>query len=223
VRTPFRSSGVGSFLVLFALNLSAQEPAPSAELKSPGTATLISAGATVGGLALGALLIELSDGNGGSGFVERQAGSAGASLFVGGLVAGPALGYLYADEMRRARGGAIFRAAAGVATAVAIVAVAINELEDLAEGEPTTKDDEIGAIAAVGVGAMAASALIDIVRLPGVVRRHNRELTARARGVTPDAASPPPPPTASGEPRVAVVASYSMRHRAPGIAVRVRL
>lgn len=190
--------------------------APEAAIKSPSKAVLISTGGTALGIGAGMLLLDFATGDDGSGFLEQQAGNAGGLLLVGGVVAGPALGYMYAGEFRQARGGIILRAVASVVTGVVVLVLAIEDFTDIFEPGESGNAGTIKAVASVGGALVAGSIVLDVARLPGVVRRHNAAVAERALGTARWESSTR---GATFQAPVAVVyPTYSLRHRAPGIA-----
>jgi len=160
--------------------------------KSAATAVLASVGATVIGTAVGLGLMSVAVDDESPGFIAQQAASGGALLAGAAVVAGPAAGYLYADEYRQARTGIIVRGVVGVVSSAVIYALILDDMNHLFDPAHEGNDDAIAAVATVGLGTIALSALIDFARLPRVVGEHNRRL-GTSRPTSPTRAEVPRP------------------------------
>ena len=145
-----------------AAALAAQESEPY-EAKSAETARRLSLLGTAAPIALGFA-------------VAGHARGKSFTLLVGGIVLGPALGYVYAGETGRGIGGAGLRLAAlGIGAAGAIVICLTNDCNATSAG---------GALGAAAVSLLAGGvvttvlAAVDIIRVADWVRARNQQLAA---------------------------------------------
>lgn len=158
--------------------------AADAEHKSPVRAGFYSLAGTVGPMAAGLALMSLDDWSRSAGRVEvsTEFDQFGAVLLLGGLVAGPAAGHLYADDGRRARTGLWIRGGATVVGVGAATVVGLDaSLDIFAPEEPRLS--RTGRIAeGVLTGAIIVilgSALVDIVTAPLSAQEYNEERSLR--------------------------------------------
>ena len=145
-----------------AAALAAQESEPY-EAKSPETARRLSLLGTAAPIALGFA-------------VAGHARGKSFTLLVGGIVLGPALGYVYAGETGRGIGGAGIRLAVlGVGAAGAVVICSTGDCNTTSDG------GAFGAaitFLAAGVVVTTVLASVDIIRVGDRVRARNQRLAA---------------------------------------------
>jgi hypothetical protein len=133
--------------------------------RSPNTALQLSLFSTLGSLVAGAALM------GAAGQSSIELTIAGYSLMGLGISFGPAIGYSYAGEPLRGWGIGLLRLAGfGVGSLVFIASALASSCD---ECQATSSTNNEGTIGLLLVGAVAASALYDIVTAPNAARRTN--------------------------------------------------
>jgi len=200
----FCSSGFGLalLLALTPLSVAAQQADTTTGVgsgvhdvaKSPARAAVYSLGGTVLPMAGGLALMTVGERSMSWGRIEvgTDLSQVGALLVVGGLVAGPAAGHIYADHRRQARLGLGIRSGAAVVGIGAATVLLLDTSLDFL-GPEESRLSRTGRIAeGVLTGAIVAlmgSAVVDILTAPFLAHHQNGESTHRVRidpRVSPD-------------------------------------
>ena len=149
--------------------------APSADLarKRPGKAFLCSLAFTAVPVGAGLLVVHV--------FESPPPVFIGSTLYVAGVLAGPAAGHLYAGDLRRARQGLAWRVAGGGVVMAASVVIFTEVFTDLLTLSPARYWRGWDVLLGVGFGVIAVSALWDLATAPLSATRYNRGLKADVR------------------------------------------
>lgn len=154
--------------------------------RSPTRAALYSLGATVLPVASGVALMRVNEWTASRGRIEvgTDLSQLGATLLLGGLVAGPAAGHFYAGNRRHAYAGLGIRGGATVVGVGAATVILLDtSLDFFSYGEPRLS--RTGRIAedvlAGALVVMVGSAIVDVFTAPLSAYRYNEANTLRAR------------------------------------------
>ncbi|HEX7597311.1 MAG TPA: hypothetical protein VF518_03790 [Polyangia bacterium] len=133
--------------------------------RSPNTALQLSLFSTLGSVVAGAALLGTAGRN------SSDMNIAGYALMGLGISFGPAIGYSYAGESLRGWGIGLLRLAGFTGGSIVLFVSAMESSCDECHATSSTNDKE--AVGLLLFGAVAASAIYDIVTAPNAARRSN--------------------------------------------------